>query len=53
MIKAIVLFSGNVKIVKFVSVKEDFVSRMTVMGEEDELSVAVKAILERPVCSLY
>ena len=35
--------------VKFVSVDEDFVSRMTVMGEENETFVVVKEILQRQV----
>ena len=35
--------------VKFVSVDEDFVSRMTVMGEENEPFVVVKEILQRQV----
>ena len=39
--------------VKLVSVNEDFVSAMTLLGEGDEPSVAVKETLERLVCSLY
>ena len=35
------------------SVNEDFVSAMTLLGEEDEPSVTVKKTLERLVCSLY
>ena len=46
-------FSGKVRIVKLVSVNEDFVSAMTLLGEEDEPSVAVRETLERLVCSLY
>ena len=39
--------------VKLVSANEDFVSAMTLLGEEDEPSVAVKETLEKLVCSLY
>ena len=39
----------KVRIVKLVSVNEDFVSAMTLLSEEDESSVA----MERLVCSLY
>ena len=46
-------FSVKVRIVKLVSVNEDFVSAMTLLGEEDEPSVVVKETLERLVCSLY
>ena len=53
MIKAIVLFSGKVRIVKLVSVNEDFVFAMTLLGKEDESSVAVKETMERLVCPLY
>ena len=42
-------FSMKVRIVKLVSVNEDFVSAMTLLSEEDESSVA----MERLVCSLY
>ena len=52
-IKAIVLFSGKVRIVKLVSVNEDFVFAMTLLGKEDESSVAVKETMERLVCPLY
>lgn len=38
--------------VKFVSVDEDFVSRMTSMGEKNEPSIAVRKILQRLVCSI-
>ena len=38
---------------KLISVNEDFVSVMTLLGEEDKPSVAVKETLERLVCSLY
>ena len=47
MIEAIVFFSGKVKMVKLVSVNEDFVSAMSNLGEEYEPSVAVKQTLER------
>ena len=46
-------FSGKVRIVKLVSVSEDFVSAMALLDEEDEPYVAVKDTLERLVCSLY
>ena len=45
-IKAIVLFSGKVRIVKLVSVNEDFVFAMTLLGKEDESSVAVTKKME-------
>ena len=38
----ILCFSGKVRTVKLVSVNEDFVSAKTVLGEEDQPSVAVK-----------
>ena len=41
------LFSGKVRTVKLVSVNEDFNSAMTLLGEGDEPSVAVKETLER------
>ena len=56
MIEAIVFyfcFSGKVRIVKLVSVDENFVSAMTLLVEEDEPSVAGKETLERLVCSLH
>ena len=56
MIEAIVFyfcFLGKVRIMKLVSVNDDFVSAMTLLGEEGEPSVAVKETLERVVCSLY
>ena len=37
---------------ELVSVNEDFVSAMNLLGEEYEPSVAVKETLERLVCSL-
>ena len=39
--------------VKLVFVNEDFISAMTLLGEEDEPSVAVQETLKRPGCSLY
>ena len=48
-----VFFSGKVRIVNLLSVSEDFVSAMALLGEEDEPSVAVKETLDRLVCSLY
>ena len=45
-------FSGKVRIVKLVSVSEDFVSAMALLDEEDEPYVAVKDTLGRLVCSL-
>ena len=47
-IEAIVaFFSGKVRMVKLVSVNEDFNSAITLLGEGDEPSVAVKETLER------
>ena len=39
--------------IKFVSVNEDLVSSMNLLGEEVEPAVAVKETLERLVCPLY
>ena len=41
------------RLYRTMSVNEDFVSAMTLLGEEDEPSVTVKKTLERLVCSLY
>ena len=50
-IEAIVFFfSGKVRMVKRISVNEDFISAMTLLSEEDEPSVAVNETLERLVC---
>ena len=35
------------------SVNEDFVSAITLLGKEDEPSITVKETLERLICSLY
>ena len=51
--KGYCFFSRKVRMVKLVSVNEDFVSEMTLLGEEDETSAAVRETLERLVCSLY
>ena len=53
MIEAIAFFQGKVKMVKFVSMKEDLVSSMNLLGEEDETFAAVKEALEILVCLLY
>ena len=42
-------FLAKVKTVKLVSVNEDFVSAMTLLGEENEPSIALKQTLERLV----
>ena len=39
--------------VKLVFVNEDFTPAMTLLGEEDEPSLAVKETLEKLGCSLY
>ena len=49
-IEAIVFFSGKVRMVKRISVNEDFISAMTHLSEEDEPSGAVNETLERLVC---
>ena len=46
-------FQGNNRMIKFVSVNEDLVSSMNLLGEEVEPAVAVKETLERLVCPLY
>ena len=46
-------FQGKVRMVKFVSMNEDLISSINILGAKDEPSVAVKEKPEILVCPLY